>query len=198
MSHIGALSVPKRYITAHDAAGKSIFSAGVPEDIVHFGESTEDPSKKAAGEAMSPTASASSSIAYTTNKPPVDLADNVDVEVYKGFLANNATLPLPFVFPGGTTTHYSEIGPGLVTPMHQTVSVDQIVVLEGVLELILDSGERKLLKKHDMVVQRGTMHAWRNPSETQWVRFFAVVQPIMPVIVDGKELKEAYRGMPEI
>jgi hypothetical protein len=42
----------------------------------------------------------------------VHLANNTDVETYKGFLAENATLPLPFVFPGGTTTHYSEIGPG--------------------------------------------------------------------------------------
>jgi quercetin dioxygenase-like cupin family protein len=128
----------------------------------------------------------------------VHLANNTDVETYKGFLAENAKLPLPFVFPGGTTTHYSEIGPGLVTPMHQTVSIDQIVVLEGELELILDSGERLVLRKHDMVVQRGTMHAWRNPSETQWVRFFAVVQPIVPLVVDGKELQTEYRGVPKV
>ena len=175
MSHIGALSVPKRHITAHSPTGKSIFSLAVPSEIMQFGQSAVDPTKKAASPAMSPTTSSSSSIAYTTTQPPVDLANNTDMETYKGFLAENATLPLPFVFPSGTTTQYSEIGPGLVTPMHQTVSIDQIVVLEGELELILDSGERRLLKKHDMVVQRGTMHAWRNPSETQWMRFFAVV-----------------------
>jgi hypothetical protein len=73
---------------------------------------------------MSLTASSSSSIAYTTTQPPVHIANNTDVEIYKGFLAENATLPHPFVFPGGKTTHYSEIGPGLIKRMHQTVSID--------------------------------------------------------------------------
>jgi hypothetical protein len=49
-----------------------------------------------------------------------------------------------------------------------------------------------------MVVQRGTMRAWRNPSETQWVRFFAVVQPIVPLVVDDKKLQAEYSGVPEI
>jgi hypothetical protein len=66
MSHIGALSVPKRYITTHSATGKSIFSLVVYSEVVLFGESAADSTKKAAGPAMSPTASYSSSIAYTT------------------------------------------------------------------------------------------------------------------------------------
>ena len=198
MSHVGALNTPKRYITAYSASGQSIFHTGVSEAVVMYGESLKDASKKAAGAEMSPTADSSSCIAYTTSKPPVSLADNVDIEAYSVHQSSNATLPLPFTFPGGTTTHYSELGPGLVTPMHRTVSVDQIVVLEGTLELILDSGEKRVLNRGDMVVQRGTMHAWRNPSKTEWVRFFAVVQPIEPIEMDGQKLGIEYRGMPDV
>lgn len=198
MSHIGALNTPRRYITAHDTAGKSVFDTSVPEAVAMFGESIDDSSKKAAGSDISPTASSSSCISYTTGKPPVSLVDNVDIEAYKVYQSSNAILPLPFTFTNGTTTHYSEIGPGLVTPMHRTVSIDQVVVLEGTLELILDSGEKRVLNRGDMVVQRGTMHAWRNPSETKWVRFFAVVQPIKPIEMNGQELGIEYRDLPDL
>lgn len=36
----------------------------------------------------------------------------------------------------------------------------------------------RLMRKGDMVVQSGTMHAWRNTSKTEWARFLVVVQPI--------------------
>jgi hypothetical protein len=198
MSHFGALRTPKRYITALNTDGKSMFNTSIADTVVLYGESSPDPSKKAAGSDISPTARSSSCISYTTGPPPVSLADNADVSAYAAYQSANATLPLPFTFSGGTTTHYSELGPGLVTPMHRTVSIDQIVVLEGVLELILDGGDKRVLNRGDMVVQRGTMHAWRNPSETEWVRFFAVVQPIVPIEVDGKELGVEYHGIPDV
>ncbi|OCL07460.1 hypothetical protein AOQ84DRAFT_295073, partial [Glonium stellatum] len=35
-------------------------------------------------------------------------------------------------------------------------------------ELVLDSGETKLLKRGNIGIQRGTIHAWRNTSEISW------------------------------
>ena len=49
--------------------------------------------------------------------------------------------------------------------MHTTDSVDYDVVLEGELTLELDDGQEVLLRKHDVAVQYGTRHAWRNRSE---------------------------------
>ena len=46
--------------------------------------------------------------------------------------------------------------------MHRTMSLDYGVVLQGEVELLLDSGEVRLLAAGDVAVQRGTMHAWRN------------------------------------
>lgn len=50
--------------------------------------------------------------------------------------------------------------------MHKTSSVDYIIVISGEVDLILDADEVKSLKPGDVVVQRGTNHAWVNNGET--------------------------------
>jgi mannose-6-phosphate isomerase-like protein (cupin superfamily) len=46
--------------------------------------------------------------------------------------------------------------------MHRTPSVDVVVIISGEVDFILDGGEEVYLLPGDSVVQRGTMHAWRN------------------------------------
>ena len=45
--------------------------------------------------------------------------------------------------------------------MHRTKTVDYVIVLEGELTLLLENGEVDL-KPFDVVIQRGTNHAWIN------------------------------------
>ncbi len=45
--------------------------------------------------------------------------------------------------------------------MHETDTIDYIILLKGDVTLILDEEEVRL-KPHDVVVQRGTNHAWVN------------------------------------
>ena len=47
--------------------------------------------------------------------------------------------------------------------MHTTRTIDYGIVLSGEIDLELDEGEVHL-KAGDVVVQRGTRHAWRNRS----------------------------------
>jgi mannose-6-phosphate isomerase-like protein (cupin superfamily) len=54
---------------------------------------------------------------------------------------------------------------GKRTVMHRTRTLDYVVVIEGELVLILDDSE-VTLKPGDVVVQRGTDHAWENRSNT--------------------------------
>ena len=49
--------------------------------------------------------------------------------------------------------------------MHTTDSIDYDVVLEGEIVLELDDGQEVVLGPHDVVVQHGTRHAWRNRSD---------------------------------
>jgi uncharacterized cupin superfamily protein len=47
--------------------------------------------------------------------------------------------------------------------MHRTESVDYGIVLEGAMTLVLDDSE-VALAQGDIVIQRGTNHAWANRS----------------------------------
>jgi mannose-6-phosphate isomerase-like protein (cupin superfamily) len=49
--------------------------------------------------------------------------------------------------------------------MHQTPTIDYATVIRGKLLLELDDGETVELHPGDTVVQRGTRHAWRNPTD---------------------------------
>ncbi|WP_242448776.1 MULTISPECIES: cupin domain-containing protein [Burkholderia cepacia complex] len=59
--------------------------------------------------------------------------------------------------------------------MHTTNSVDYDIVLEGEITLELDDGQEVLLRKHDVVVQNGNRHAWRNRSEQPATMMFVLM-----------------------
>jgi len=58
--------------------------------------------------------------------------------------------------------------------MHKTTTLDYIVIVEGELELELDGGEKRVVRKGDVVIQRAPMHSWRNVSKTETARMFCV------------------------
>jgi mannose-6-phosphate isomerase-like protein (cupin superfamily) len=53
---------------------------------------------------------------------------------------------------------------GKRTVMHRTRTVDYVVVIRGEIVLVLDDSE-VTLRQGDVVVQRGTDHAWENRSQ---------------------------------
>jgi mannose-6-phosphate isomerase-like protein (cupin superfamily) len=66
-------------------------------------------------------------------------------------------------YPG----HISKLPPradGRHPMMHRTRSIDYGIVLEGEIYMILDDSE-VLLRTGDVVIQRGTDHAWENRSD---------------------------------
>ena len=46
--------------------------------------------------------------------------------------------------------------------MHRTDSIDYVIVLDGEIHLELDDGQEVSLRRHDVVIQAGTRHAWHN------------------------------------
>lgn len=59
--------------------------------------------------------------------------------------------------------------------MHTTDTVDYGIVLEGEIWLELDDGQVQHLRKHDVVVQNGTRHAWRNKNEQPALMAFVLI-----------------------
>ena len=59
--------------------------------------------------------------------------------------------------------------------MHTTPTVDYGILLEGEISLELDGGVIKTLRAHDVVVQDGTRHAWRNVSDRPATMLFVLI-----------------------
>ena len=116
-----------RYITTNDAAGKSVFDDTIPEQAAYEAVSTE----------------MDFSLAYMTTKAPEDLTSKRDILKYQEKLA--AKHP-PLTIPGGMVLRTCNFGPGTTTAMHRTISIDFGIVVAGEVELVLDSGETRLLK----------------------------------------------------
>ncbi|KAI3531579.1 cupin [Colletotrichum filicis] len=164
---------PHRFITDHDpSTGKAIFNTTIAPEI---------PQQTVGG-------GAKFYLGYTTEQTPVPLTQNADVTAYAQRLSN----PPGIVIPGGSVVRIVDMAPGSLSPMHRTVSLDYGVVLEGEIDLVLDSGETRRMRRGDVSVQRGTMHAWKNVSETEWGRMLYVLQEAEPLEVGGEVLKEDY------
>jgi quercetin dioxygenase-like cupin family protein len=69
--------------------------------------------------------------------------------------------------------------------MHRTETVDYAVVLEGEITLILDEGEVQL-KAGDVVIQRGTSHAWSNRSGKNVKMLYVLIDGDFAPDLDGK------------
>jgi len=54
--------------------------------------------------------------------------------------------------------------PGNAPHMHRTETIDYVIVLEGEIEMDMDQSSVRL-KAGDVMVQRGTNHAWANRSD---------------------------------
>jgi quercetin dioxygenase-like cupin family protein len=77
---------------------------------------------------------------------------------------------------GGSVFRLSDVGPGFESPMHRTHSIDYAVVLEGSIQLELDSGQKVDVGVGDVVVQRGTNHLWRNTSTDRCRIMFIMIK----------------------
>lgn len=145
MAHVGALPKIHRYITAHNKEGKAIFSDKFDE------ESKMKPNDDGIAFALS----------YTTKGFPVGLDNDEDLQVYEHYLNEAPGL----VVSGGTVLRHVDIPPNTACAMHRTVSLDYGCVLEGEVECLLDSGEKRVMKRGDVAIQRGTMHQVRSSRE---------------------------------
>ncbi|KAF7533636.1 hypothetical protein G7054_g6909 [Neopestalotiopsis clavispora] len=161
---------PRRYVTDHNAEGKSVFSSVLDEELT-------------------PTAAHGLNIYdafIALQQQPAQMASMTDLEA--------AQVPLSptqgIARPDATVVRLVDFLPGQPALMHRTVTMDYGVLISGELELILDSGEARQLQPGDVVVQRGTSHAWRNPHPTNTARGLFVMSPVVPLVVNGEQLGE--------
>ena len=155
----------RRVVTGHDANGRAIFWSDdrFPTERIPIG-------------------GADFALIWTAPTLPVDNNDEVDGRTREAGLTLN----------GGSVIRVVDMLPGGDSPMHRTNSLDYGIVLSGQLELELDDGAKTLLGPGDIVVQRGTMHLWRNPSDSEPCRIVFVLTEAKPYVHDGQPLPELH------
>lgn len=156
------MSVPmkpvRRVVTVHAADGRSIFLFD--------------------GEVPSSPTSPGVTIAeiWSTSQAPASNASNEDAARQRHSLLPD---------PSGTLLRIFEVephDPDTDLGFHTTHTVDYIYVIQGEIHALVEGGE-KLLREGDVLVQRGTQHAWSNRS--------GKVCRLLAVMIDA----EAVRGV---
>lgn len=156
------------HITSHNAQGRSIIHSRSPT-------SWEFHSDGALG----------MNNLYSTSTFPVNLNNDQDIQTHSDL---NQGGGFGVYKAGGTICRMLDIAPGSPPLMHRTHSLDIGIILEGEVEMELEDGGTTLLRRGDVFVQRGTMHAWRPPKV--WLRMLCFLQPCEPVVVTGQALPE--------
>ena len=92
---------------------------------------------------------------------------------------------------GGTIVRVMTIQPGQRSPMHRTQTLDFGVVIEGEVQLELDDGATRQVGPGDIVVQRGTIHAWENVTDKP-CRIAFILIAAGPLVVGGETLEPTH------
>ena len=154
----------RRVVTGHDEEGKSIVildgppAKSIGEDVGGLFElwntdgnliNTKDRIDRADDEILLSPPKNGSKFRYFQINPtpegvPMDVLQNMAADAFEKIGASHHRID--------TSKHPA---------MHKTDTIDYIILLEGDVTLILDK-EEVVIKPHDVVVQRGTNHAWVN------------------------------------
>ncbi|MBR9911717.1 MAG: cupin domain-containing protein [Gammaproteobacteria bacterium] len=154
----------RRVVTGHDDKGRAVFRS---KDVIQ-------PETIPSGDADFATI-------WSTAQVPVDLNDETDGRDRDAGLTLN----------GGSVIRLTDMLPGGESPMHRTNSIDYGIILAGTVELELDDGVVETCRAGDVIVQRGTIHLWRNPSKTETCRIiFVLIEAQGPYLHDGQPLAE--------
>ncbi|CCL99041.1 uncharacterized protein FIBRA_01050 [Fibroporia radiculosa] len=114
--------------------------------------------------------------AWSTSSVPTN-DNNTDLEG----LSRPVEGDFGIVMHNGTNLITTDLAPGATAMMHQTTSLDYNILVSGTLVLELTDGtEVTFSTPGDVIVQRGTNHAWKNPGPT-WTRWASVLVSAKPV-----------------
>lgn len=154
-----------RVVTGHDSAGKAV--------VV---------SNKTFPSVPNPKGTALFTLLWTSTGSPIDNDDATD----------GRDRETDLTLPGGSVIRVVDMVPGSTAPMHRTSSLDYGIVVSGAIELLLDDGSATLIEPGGVVIQRGTIHSWRNPSADVTARVVFVLLDAKPATVAGAPLPDIH------
>lgn len=137
----GQRSAPKfrRVVTGHDADGKSV--------IWIDGDATNH---------KFPSGKISSTLMWSTDRCPTEIHGSED----EGARILGSAPP-----PNGSRFTMMEFAPGNEGHLHQTDTIDYVICISGEIDMFVDDAQFVTLRAGDVLIQRGTNHAWVNRSD---------------------------------
>ena len=178
-----SLPVMRRIVTGHNEQGKAVIvSEGAPPSIIDFKaipgtvfyeiwntNASPAPLDNATDPTLRPVQlhpTPQGSIIRFVDIPPDSVQDNISAaDIAAGFGQIGAA---------SAATHTADSPHKL---MHRTETIDYGILMAGELWLVLDEGETKL-NVGDVVIQRGTNHAWSNRTNE--------IARMVFILLDGK------------
>ena len=175
----------RRVVTGHDKSGKAIvisdgFAPSVKSNPLRPGHRSSDIWKTDAMPVVLTAEEADPTLGPKTIHPaPQGTVIRIaELQPESADIRNMSPEKAREVFAAMGNASASQFGRGGRHPMmHRTETIDYAVVLEGEITLILDD-EDVQLKAGDVVIQRGTSHAWSNRSQN--------VCRMLYVLIDGR------------
>lgn len=155
----------RRVVTGHDADGRAILKS----------DDAFEPQ-------LIPSGDAAMALIWTTATVPADNDDETD----------GRDRPAGTTLTGGSVIRIVDMLPGQQSPFHRSNSIDYGIVMSGHLVLEVDDGVATELGPGDIVVQRGTVHLWRNPSDTEVCRIVFVLIEAPAATIAGEPLPEIH------
>ncbi|HUC51281.1 MAG TPA: cupin domain-containing protein [Xanthobacteraceae bacterium] len=112
----------------------------------------------AAANTKTPREGVASTLMWCTDAMPADIAVGEDAEDMGARILGTAPPE------NGSRFIVMEFAPGITSEMHRTETIDYIAVLDGEIDMEMDDST-VTLRAGDVMVQRGTNHAWVNRSD---------------------------------
>lgn len=153
----------RRVVTGHNKEGIATFSMDESFETI-----------------VIPSGDAKMATIWTTAAVPADCNDETD----------GRTRDAGTTLNGGSVIRVVDMLPNASSPMHRTSSIDYGIVMSGLIELELENQEFKTFSQGDIIVQRGTIHRWKNPSSTEICRIIFVLTEAKPYRLNGIDLIE--------
>ena len=152
----------RRVVTGHSDEGTAVFVSDNEYETI-----------------VIPSGDAAMTTIWTTATVPADLNDETD-----GRERDAGT-----TLKGGSVIRIVDMLPNASSPMHRTDSIDYGIVVSGKIELELDNKVVKIIEAGGVIIQRGTIHKWRNPSADEICRIVFVLTEAKPFEINGKPLE---------
>ena len=171
----------RRLVTGHNALGQSVFLSDGDTPRAHSFEHTPGFFNALIWEtkrnATIPSDTTDAAVGATSFVPEPGGTNLMFVT-----FPPDSVMDSPAFDPAAAVGEHIEQLPGLADKfeaehpgMHTTDTIDYGILIEGELYLELDDGEERRLALHDVVVQNGTRHAWRNKSERPATMLFVLI-----------------------